>query len=121
MARVASAGAARLRRRGGHSRCDGDLTLGQQRRDTGCPHTGRSAIRLVRRAHAMDTHAVDTHETDTATDAGAIGFDPDELRARYRHERDKRVRAEGADQYVEMAGRFAKYAEEDPYVEPGFS
>jgi cation diffusion facilitator CzcD-associated flavoprotein CzcO len=46
-------------------------------------------------------------------------FDPDLLREKYRAERDKRLRADGNDQYVEVSGRFAHYVE-DPYVEPGF-
>ena len=46
-------------------------------------------------------------------------FDADSLRARYRAERDKRLRPEGNAQYVEVAGRFAHYLD-DPYVEPGF-
>ena len=44
-------------------------------------------------------------------------FDPDALRDRYRAERDKRLRADGNEQYVEIAGRFAHYLE-DPYVAP---
>ena len=44
-------------------------------------------------------------------------FDPDVLRDRYRRERDKRLRADGNDQYVEIAGEYAHYAE-DPYVAP---
>ena len=43
-------------------------------------------------------------------------FDPDTLRDRYRRERDKRLRAEGSAQYVEVAGPFAAYLE-DPYVD----
>ena len=39
------------------------------------------------------------------------------IRARYRIERDKRLRPDGNEQYVEMAGPFAHYLE-DPYVEP---
>ena len=50
-----------------------------------------------------------------------LGFDPDELREKYRRERDKRIRKDGEDQYIEMAGEFARYANEDPYVEPGFT
>jgi cation diffusion facilitator CzcD-associated flavoprotein CzcO len=45
------------------------------------------------------------------------GFDPDELRRRYEEERDKRLRADGNEQYVEMTGQFAHYLE-DPYVAP---
>ena len=46
-----------------------------------------------------------------------VTFDPDALRERYREERDKRLRADGNEQYVEMAGEFARYLE-DPYVAP---
>ena len=50
-----------------------------------------------------------------------LGFDPDELRERYRLERDRRIRDNGADQYLELNGDFARFAEHDPYVEPGFT
>ncbi|MFM8354660.1 MAG: flavin-containing monooxygenase, partial [Gammaproteobacteria bacterium] len=49
-----------------------------------------------------------------------LGFDPDALRERYRMERDKRLRDDGDDQYVEIAEAFAHYADVDPYVAPGF-
>jgi len=42
-------------------------------------------------------------------------FDPKALRDRYRAERDKRLRADGNQQYVEITGRFAHYLE-DPYT-----
>jgi len=38
------------------------------------------------------------------------------MRDRYRVERDKRLRADGNDQYVEVVGEFAHYTD-DPYVE----
>ena len=44
-------------------------------------------------------------------------FDPGDLRRRYRQERDKRLRADGNAQYVEMTGRFAAYLD-DPYAGP---
>jgi len=44
-----------------------------------------------------------------------LGFDPDALRERYRMERDKRLRDDANDQYVEVAGKYAHYVE-DPYV-----
>jgi cyclohexanone monooxygenase len=50
-----------------------------------------------------------------------LDFDPDALRERYRAERDKRLRADGEHQYIEMSGKFARYEEEDPYVKPGFT
>ena len=49
-----------------------------------------------------------------------LGFDPAALRRRYREERDTRIRADGNEQYVEMAGRF-EHLVDDPYVEPGFA
>lgn len=45
-----------------------------------------------------------------------LGFDPDDLRERYRAERDKRVRPDGNEQYVEVAGEFAGFVE-DPYID----
>ena len=45
-----------------------------------------------------------------------LGFDPDGLRERYRIERDKRLREDGNDQYIEVTGEFAHYVE-DPYLE----
>lgn len=49
-----------------------------------------------------------------------LGFNPDALREKYRQERDKRIRPEGNDQYVEIRGDFSHYVD-DPYVEPGFA
>ena len=49
-----------------------------------------------------------------------LGFDPDALRQKYRAERDKRLRADGNAQYLEVKGTFARYAD-DPYVAPGFT
>ena len=46
-------------------------------------------------------------------------FDPDALREKYRQERDKRVRPDGNDQYIEVVGDFSHYVD-DPYVAPGF-
>ena len=46
-----------------------------------------------------------------------LDFDPQALRAKYRAERDKRIRPEGEAQYLEAAEAFARYADEDPYVE----
>ena len=46
-----------------------------------------------------------------------LAFDPAVLRERYRAERDKRLRPDGNDQYIEASGWFAHYLE-DPYVDP---
>src|SRR5204863_5669206 len=56
----------------------------------------------------------------TANGFEGIDFDPDALRAKYREERDKRVRPDGNEQYVEVKGDFSRYID-DPYVEPGFT
>ncbi len=45
-----------------------------------------------------------------------LGFDPDELTDKYRHERDKRIREDGNEQYIEMTGDFESYID-DPYVD----
>src|SRR3954471_1303717 len=50
-------------------------------------------------------------------DRGHVDFDPDALREKYRFERDKRLRADGNEQYVEVIGDYARYLD-DPYVEP---
>jgi len=46
-----------------------------------------------------------------------VDFDPDALRDKYREERDKRLRADGNEQYLEVVGDFARYLV-DPYVAP---
>ncbi|MEU5264208.1 NAD(P)/FAD-dependent oxidoreductase [Amycolatopsis sp. NPDC021455] len=48
--------------------------------------------------------------------AEELGFDPDVLRAKYRAERDRRLRPDGAAQYRRAAGEFGYYAA-DPYTE----
>ena len=52
--------------------------------------------------------------------ADDLGFDPSALRDKYRSERDKRIRPDGNDQYIEVTGDFSHYVD-DPYVTPGFS
>src|SRR5512145_692241 len=59
-------------------------------------------------------------ETSRMTTLDALPFDPAALRERYRRERDKRLRPEGNDQYVEVKGRFAHFLD-DPYAEPGYT
>ncbi len=48
--------------------------------------------------------------------ASEARFDPDALRERYRIERDKRLRADGNEQYIEMSGNYADYLD-DPYID----
>lgn len=47
-------------------------------------------------------------------------FDPNALRDKYTRERERRLRTDGLDQYVEVAGRFARFAQ-DPWADPGFT
>ena len=49
-----------------------------------------------------------------------LGFNPEELRAKYREERDKRLRADGNDQYFEVTGDFSHYVD-DPYSDAPFA
>ncbi|MGE0000064.1 MAG: flavin-containing monooxygenase [Ilumatobacteraceae bacterium] len=50
------------------------------------------------------------------TPNGPPTLDLDAVRERYRAERDKRLRADGNDQYIQVAGELARYAT-DPYAE----
>lgn len=54
--------------------------------------------------------------TTTEPSTDELGFDPDALREKYRVERDKRLRGDGNEQYVEVKGDFAHYVE-DPYID----
>lgn len=50
-----------------------------------------------------------------------LDFDPDELRAKYAHERDRRIREDAKAQYVGTdVGLFEKYGE-DPWSDPDFT
>jgi cation diffusion facilitator CzcD-associated flavoprotein CzcO len=44
-------------------------------------------------------------------------MDAEAIRTKYREERDKRLRPDGANQYIEPTGRYAHFLE-DPYVKP---
>ena len=57
---------------------------------------------------------------DMAELLGDFDFDPAALKAKYLEERDKRLRDDGNEQYVEVTAEFSHYVD-DPYVEPGFS
>jgi cyclohexanone monooxygenase len=46
----------------------------------------------------------------------SLPFDPEALGRKYQQERDKRLRADGNDQYLEVTGEFA-YFVEDPYID----
>ena len=56
----------------------------------------------------------------TASPDLTADIDADALRERYRGERDRRLRPDANEQYVETAGDFRHYID-DPYVEPGFT
>jgi len=61
-----------------------------------------------------------TAEPRTKPEQEELGFDPASLKQKYLAERDKRLRADGNEQYREIKGDFAHYLD-DPYVEPGFT
>jgi cation diffusion facilitator CzcD-associated flavoprotein CzcO len=54
-----------------------------------------------------------------------LGFDPEELRAKYRAERDRRIRPDGSAQYRGATGEFGYYADDpyadDPYADAGIA
>jgi len=54
-------------------------------------------------------------QATTPGKADSLGFDPDALRERYRIEKEKRLRTDGNEQYVEVVGQFGHYVD-DPYV-----
>ncbi|MCO6010797.1 NAD(P)/FAD-dependent oxidoreductase [Actinoallomurus purpureus] len=58
--------------------------------------------------------------SSTPSDPQNPGFDPDALRARYRAERDRRIRPDGNAQYRGTSGEFGYYAD-DPYADPEFA
>ena len=63
----------------------------------------------------------DTDKVSSTTNGTQeFDFDPEALRAKYREERDKRIRSDGNEQYVEVKGDFSRYID-DPYVDPGFT
>ncbi len=51
---------------------------------------------------------------------GELDFDPAALKTKYLAERDKRIRGDGIEQYIEIKAEFSHYID-DPYVEPGFT
>ena len=51
-----------------------------------------------------------------AVELDKFDFDPEYLKKKYREERDKRLRQDGNEQYIEIKGEFS-YFEDDPYVE----
>ncbi len=63
----------------------------------------------------------DSHQETTNADATAseLAFDPKALRDKYREERDRRLRDDGNEQYVEVKDDFAHFLD-DPYAWQGF-
>src|SRR5215475_5415366 len=82
---------------------------------------GVAPITGTRSTNADDQGASAPAEPIVIPGKDELGFDPDSLRDKYRAERDERLRSDGEGQYIELSGKFARYAEEYPYVEPGFS
>ena len=68
---------------------------------------------------------IDSSDIDLAAVIGfdpiaEMGVEPREMKAQYLAERDKRLRGDGNEQYVEVVAEFSRYVD-DPYVEPGFT
>ncbi len=55
-------------------------------------------------------------EADLVAALGRLNFDPETVRARFLAERDKRLRKDANDQYIQVTGEFSNY-KDDPYVE----
>ncbi|MGB6762208.1 flavin-containing monooxygenase, partial [Mycobacterium sp.] len=53
-------------------------------------------------------------------EVGGTTFDPAALRAKYARERQRRLRADGISQYVEIAGAFRRFGD-DPWADPDFT
>ena len=64
-------------------------------------------------ANEQDPRTVEEAAKQAVAD---LGFDPDLLRQKYREERDRRLREDGNDQYIEVKGQFSHYIE-DPYLD----
>ncbi|MBW2268855.1 MAG: NAD(P)/FAD-dependent oxidoreductase [Deltaproteobacteria bacterium] len=58
--------------------------------------------------------------TQTASEAGGPGYDADALREKYREEREKRLRNDANEQYIEVKGAYAHFVE-DPHAESSIS
>src|SRR5262249_5600359 len=80
----------------------------------------RARGRAVGARRERSRRSRDGHGGARAAAMTGLGFDPDALRAKYRAERDKRLRPDGIAQFVELTGKFA-HLERDPYVAPGFT
>jgi cyclohexanone monooxygenase len=50
-----------------------------------------------------------------------LDFDLEAVRAKYRDEREKRLREDASEQYLETSGEYAHFADVDPYADPNFS
>ncbi len=61
----------------------------------------------------------DDRTTEATDESTTAAFDAAALRDRYREERDKRLRNDGNEQYLEVKGEFAHFLD-DPYATPGF-
>ncbi len=69
------------------------------------------------RAKAEAAEVAPTRELAARIGMGELAFDPVALLAKYRAERDKRIRPDGNEQYQEPKGDFSHFLD-DPYVAP---
>jgi len=61
------------------------------------------------------------NELQSVSTREGLGFDPNELREKYRSERDKRWRADGDRRFLAVRDDFAHFGDVDPYASPGYS
>ncbi len=58
-----------------------------------------------------------TGGNNTTQAVNGADFDPDVMRDKYRRARDKRLREQGNDQYIDISGAYQHFLE-DPYSGP---
>ncbi|MBO6658258.1 MAG: NAD(P)/FAD-dependent oxidoreductase [Pseudomonadales bacterium] len=82
--------------------------------DLSMNHSDLSGLESLWQGILIEIDEIEEMATTPAADD--LGFDPDGLREKYRIERDKRLRSDGNEQYLEVNGDFSDYVD-DPYVE----
>ena len=70
--------------------------------------------------HRQENRSDMAHHEPGTEQPGDHSLSPEELKEKYRIEREKRLRPEGTAQYVDFSGVYKDF-DTDPYVEPGFT
>ena len=86
-----------------------------------CKNSDASVPGILTRRSAENMSEAGTEATNSGIPTPEqLGFDPADLRRKYAEERERRLRADGNNQYQEITGKLERY-NQDPYVEPGFT